>query len=136
VIPGVIACGLVYLIARRMFDTRVALATALLFTFAHWSVRLSRYGWDVCWMIALFAAALWLAEEGSFVAGIAAGLSLYTYLGARARSLYRLADARSTHSRTLHRVYRRTCSTTRQACSVSLMHSAGEPSRWGALRDP
>src|SRR5207247_7632155 len=38
---------------------------------------------DVCWMIALFAAALWLAEEGSFVAGIAAGLSLYTYLGAR-----------------------------------------------------
>ena len=113
VIPGVIACGLVYLIARRMFDKRVALATALLFTFAHWSVRLSRYGWDVCWMIALFAAALWFlerggvgqenilltsttpaaatasafpssAEEGSFVvAGIAAGLSLYTYLGAR-----------------------------------------------------
>ena len=29
VIPGVIACGLVYLIARRMFDKRVALATAL-----------------------------------------------------------------------------------------------------------
>ena len=116
VIPGVIACGLVYLIARRMFDKRVALATALLFTFAHWSVRLSRYGWDVCWMIALFAAALWLLQcdrsvgagfsrrgprqrplaaapaeagayrlcaVGSFVAGIAAGLSLYTYLGAR-----------------------------------------------------
>jgi hypothetical protein len=124
VIPGVIACGFVYLIARRMFnDRRVALATALLFTFGHWSIRLSRYGWDVCWMIALFAAALWLnsppqprrggakrrgrpgqenslltsttpaaatasalpssAEEGSFLAGIAAGLSLYTYLGAR-----------------------------------------------------
>jgi hypothetical protein len=120
VIPGVIACGFVYLIARRLFDKRVALATALLFTFAHWSIRLSRYGWDVCWMIALFAAALWFlnsppqprrgrggvgqemiflanttpaaatasafpssAEEGSFVAGIAAGLSLYTYLGAR-----------------------------------------------------
>ncbi len=90
VMPGVIACGLVYLIARRMFeDRRVALATGLLFTFGHWSIRLSRYGWDVCWMIALFAAALWLLERGGagqemiFLAGIAAGLSLYTYLGAR-----------------------------------------------------
>ena len=39
VIPGIIACGAVFLISQLLFDRRVALWTALLFTFAHWPVR-------------------------------------------------------------------------------------------------
>ena len=46
VIPGVLACGAVFLIARQLFEKRIALATALLFASAHWSIRLNRYGWD------------------------------------------------------------------------------------------
>src|SRR5438093_253378 len=91
VIPGVIACAAVFLIAQRIFDKRVAFATAVLFATAHWSVRLNRYGWDVSLMIMLFALAIWLLLIGiqsarifySYGAGIAAGLSLYSYLGAR-----------------------------------------------------
>jgi len=91
VIPGVIACTVVFLIAQRIFDKRVALATAILFATAHWSVRLSRYGWDVSLMIMLFALAISLLliamQSGrifySYGAGIAAGVSLYSYLGAR-----------------------------------------------------
>src|SRR2546426_2340814 len=91
VIPGVIACAAVFRIAQRIFDKRVAFATAVLFATAHWSVRLNRYGWDVSLMIMLFALAIWLLLIGiqsarifySYGAGIAAGLSLYSYLGAR-----------------------------------------------------
>jgi len=91
VIPGVIACAVVFLIAQRVFEKRIALATAVLFATAHWSVRLSRYGWDVAVMIMMFAVAIWLLliamQSGrifySYCAGIAAGTSLYSYLGAR-----------------------------------------------------
>jgi 4-amino-4-deoxy-L-arabinose transferase-like glycosyltransferase len=91
VIPGVVACGMVFLIARRIFDQHVALATSLLFAFAHWSIRLSRYGWDVSLMLATLAAAVWLLlvamqtgrSRYAYCAGAAAGLCLYTYLGGR-----------------------------------------------------
>ena len=91
VIPGVAASVLVFLIARRIFDQPVALATSLLFAFAHWGVRLNRYGWDVSLMLATFAAAIWLlliamqtGRSRYFVfSGLAAGLSLYSYLGSR-----------------------------------------------------
>ena len=58
VIPGIIACGAVFLISQLLFDRRVALWTALLFAFAHWPVRLSRYGWDVSFMVMGFATAI------------------------------------------------------------------------------
>jgi predicted membrane-bound mannosyltransferase len=91
VIPGVIAAGLVFLIMERLFDKPVALAASLLFAFAQWPVRLSRYGWDVSLMLMTFAAAVWFLvltmQNGrlryAVYAGIAAGLSLYSYLGGR-----------------------------------------------------
>jgi len=91
IIPGIVACGVFFLIARLLFSPRVAFLTALLFTFAHWPVRLSRYGWDVSFMIMTFSLAVWLLllamQRGrplySYLAGLIAGLSLYSYLGAR-----------------------------------------------------
>ncbi|PYR87246.1 MAG: hypothetical protein DMG18_00290, partial [Acidobacteria bacterium] len=91
VVPGVIACAIVFLIAGRVFNKPVAIATAVLFATAHWSIRLNRYGWDVSLMLMLFALAIWLLLVGmqsgrifySYCSGIAAGVSLYSYLGAR-----------------------------------------------------
>lgn len=91
VIPGVIAAGFVFLIMERLFEKRVAVAASLLFAFAHWPLRLSRYGWDVSIMLMAFAAAMWLlvltTQTGraryAVYAGIAASLSLYSYLGGR-----------------------------------------------------
>jgi 4-amino-4-deoxy-L-arabinose transferase-like glycosyltransferase len=91
VIPGVIACGAVFLISRLVFDARIALWTALLFTFAHWPVRLSRYGWDVSFMVMAFSLSIWLLllaiQRGrplyAYFAGTTAGLCLYSYLASR-----------------------------------------------------
>jgi dolichyl-phosphate-mannose-protein mannosyltransferase len=91
VVPGIIACGAVFLISQLLFDRRVALWTALLFTFAHWPVRLSRYGWDVSFMVMAFAIAIWLLlltmQRGrplyGYFSGMIAGLCLYSYLGSR-----------------------------------------------------
>ncbi len=91
VIPGIIACAIFFLIARMLFDSNISLLAALLFAFAHWPVRLSRYGWDVSFMVMMFCLAIWLLllslDRGrplyAFLAGLAAGLSLYSYLGAR-----------------------------------------------------
>lgn len=91
VIPGIIACGAVFAIGQLLFNPRVAFATALLFAFAHWPVRLSRYGWDVSFMIMTFSLALWLLllamQRGrplyNYLAGLIAGLSIYSYLGAQ-----------------------------------------------------
>lgn len=91
VIPGVIACAIVFLIAERVFNKPVATATAVLFATAHWSIRLNRYGWDVSLMILMFGLAIWLLLVGmqsgrifySYCSGIASGVSLYSYLGAR-----------------------------------------------------
>jgi 4-amino-4-deoxy-L-arabinose transferase-like glycosyltransferase len=92
VIPGVIACGAVFLISQEMFDrTGIALWTALLFTFGHWPVRLSRYGWDASFMVMGFSLSIWLLcvamQRGhpfyAYCSGVTAGLSLYSYLAAR-----------------------------------------------------
>jgi len=91
VIPGIIACGAVFLINRLLFDRYVALWTALLFTFAHWPVRLSRYGWDVSFMIMAFSLTIWLLllamQRGrpvyAYFSGVTAGFCLYSYLGSR-----------------------------------------------------
>jgi 4-amino-4-deoxy-L-arabinose transferase-like glycosyltransferase len=90
-IPGIIACGAVFLISHLLFSRRVALWIALLFTCAHWTVRLSRYGWDVSFMVMAFSIAIWLLLLGmqrgrplyTYFAGMTAGLSLYSYQGAR-----------------------------------------------------
>ena len=91
VIPGVIACGAVLLIGQLLFSRRIALLTTLLFTFAHWPVRLSRYGWDASFMIMAFSLAIWLLllamQRGrplyAYVSGLTAGLCLYSYLASR-----------------------------------------------------
>jgi Dolichyl-phosphate-mannose-protein mannosyltransferase len=91
VIPGIIACGAVFLICQLLFDRRVAVWIALLFTFAHWPVRLSRYGWDASFMVMAFAIAIWLLllamQRGrplyAYFSGMTAGLCLYSYLGSR-----------------------------------------------------
>ena len=91
VIPGAIAAGLIFLTMERLFNAQVALASSLLFAFAHWPVRVSRYGWDVSVMLMTFAGAVWLLvlamQTGrvryAVYAGTAAGLCLYSYLGGR-----------------------------------------------------
>jgi hypothetical protein len=91
VIPGIVASGAVFLISRLLFERRVALWTALLFSFAHWPVRLSRYGWDVSFMVMMFSLAIWLLllalRRGrplhAYLSGLAAGLCLYSYLASR-----------------------------------------------------
>jgi len=91
VIPGILACAVVFAIARLLISPGAALGTALLFTFAHWPVRLSRYGWDVSFMIMAFSVAIWLLilafHRGrllhAYLAGVACGICLYSYLGAR-----------------------------------------------------
>ena len=91
VIPGVIACVGIFLIGHLMFERRVAFCIALLFAFAHWPVRLSRYGWDASFMVMTFAVALWLVllavQRGrsfyAYCSGLVAGLGLYSYIGSR-----------------------------------------------------
>ena len=91
VIPGVIACVGIFLIGQVVFEKRVAFCTAILFAFAHWPLRLSRYGWIATFMTMTFAIAIWLLLLGvqrgrvlyTYLSGMAAGLGLYSYLGAR-----------------------------------------------------
>jgi hypothetical protein len=91
VVPGIIACAAVFLICQLLFNRRVAFGTALLFALAHWPVRLSRYGWDVSFMVMTFALAIWLLllalQRGrplyAYLSGITTGLCLYSYLGSR-----------------------------------------------------
>jgi hypothetical protein len=74
-----------------VFERRIAFCTAILFAFAHWPVRLNRYGWIVTFMTMTFAAAIWLLLLGlcrgrpfySYLSGVAAGVGLYSYEGAR-----------------------------------------------------
>jgi Dolichyl-phosphate-mannose-protein mannosyltransferase len=91
VIPGVICCGAFFLIAHRIFTIRIAIGTAALFTFGHWSLRLGRYGWAVSFMIMMFTVAIWLLlralQSGrplyAYCSGIAAGIALYSCVGAQ-----------------------------------------------------
>lgn len=91
VIPGTVACGAVFLICRMLFDLRIALWVATLFTAGHWPVRLSRYGWDVSFMVMTFSLAIFfvlLAIQNrrtiyAYLSGVTIGISLYSYAGAR-----------------------------------------------------
>jgi dolichyl-phosphate-mannose-protein mannosyltransferase len=115
VLPGIIACGAVFLIGRLVFAERIAFLTALLFAFAHWPVRLSRYGWDVSFMIMTFALSIGLMVFAlqrlrlfqAYLSGIAAGVCLYSYLGARICVLSLLAflvwESRADNRRTVIR---------------------------------
>jgi 4-amino-4-deoxy-L-arabinose transferase-like glycosyltransferase len=91
IVPGVAACVGFYLICIRVFSERVALCTTMLFAAGHWPVRLSRYGWDVSFMVMAFAATLALLIRGvqqqraslAYLAGVVAGISLYSYAASR-----------------------------------------------------
>ena len=115
VLPGIIACVAVFLIGRLIFTEQVAFWTALLFVFAHWPVRLSRYGWDVSFMIMTFALAIWLLLLAlqrlrffyAYLSGVTAGVCLYGYLGARICVLSLLAflywERRADHRQAISR---------------------------------
>jgi 4-amino-4-deoxy-L-arabinose transferase-like glycosyltransferase len=91
VIPGVVTCVAVFVICKIMFATRVALWTSLLFTTAHWPVRLSRYGWDVSFMVMAFSLTIYLLllalerrhRFDAYLSGVAAGVCLYGYAASR-----------------------------------------------------
>lgn len=88
-VPGIVAAAAVYLAAGAVSGPRAALAVGLLFAFGHWPVRLGRCGWDVSFTVAGFAAALWLLALAlrrgrpllAYASGLAAGLSVFSYLG-------------------------------------------------------
>ena len=89
VIPGVIACGAMFLICQLVFDRKVAFCASLLFACAHWPIRLSRYGWVVSFIVMMFAIAIWLLllalRDGrpwlAYCAGVAIAICTYTYVG-------------------------------------------------------
>lgn len=91
VIPGIVTCAAVFLICKLLFSSRVALWTSLLFAVAHWPVRLSRYGWDVSFMVMAFSltiSLLLLALERrrdffAYLSGLTAGIGLYSYAASR-----------------------------------------------------
>ncbi len=91
VIPGIVTCAAVFLICNLLFSARVALWTSLLFAVAHWPVRLSRYGWDVSFMVMAFSltiATLLLALQRrraffAYLSGVTAGIGLYSYAASR-----------------------------------------------------
>ena len=91
VIPGVVTCGAIFLICRSWFDIRIALWVAALFTAGHWPVRLSRYGWDVSFMVMTFSLAMFFLLVAilnrrtiyAYLSGATLGIALYSYAGAR-----------------------------------------------------
>jgi len=91
VIPGIVTCGLFFAICHSVVGGRLAVWAALVFAVGHWPVRLSRYGWDVSFMVMGFALSLWLMtlalrrrrDVYAYCAGLASGVSLYSALGAR-----------------------------------------------------
>ncbi len=91
VIPGIVTCGGIFLICRSLFDIRIALWVAALFTAGHWPVRLSRYGWDVSFLIMTFSLAIFFLLVAiqnrrtvyAYLSGVTIGISLYSYAGAR-----------------------------------------------------
>lgn len=95
VLPGIVMCGLIFSICRWFVGERIAFWAALIFATAHWPVRLSRYGWDVSFMLMTFALAISMLLAAlkrarsmyAYFSGIVAGVSLYSYLGARVCAL-------------------------------------------------
>jgi hypothetical protein len=81
----------VYLLARSMFDRRVALASAALMAVGHWSVHFSRLGINniqatffAAWAVYLAWRALRTQHRLDYaLTGLALGLGLYTYYAAR-----------------------------------------------------
>ena len=81
----------VYLLARSMFDRRVALASAALIAVGHWSVHFSRLGINniqatffAAWAVYLAWRALRTQHHLDYaLTGLALGLGLYTYYAAR-----------------------------------------------------
>jgi 4-amino-4-deoxy-L-arabinose transferase-like glycosyltransferase len=92
IIPGVVSCVVVHLICQLCLEHRVALGAGLIFAVSHWHVRLSRYGWDVSFMIMAFSLAIWLLLTAiqrqrllfAYLSGVTAGISLYSYIASRA----------------------------------------------------
>jgi 4-amino-4-deoxy-L-arabinose transferase-like glycosyltransferase len=81
----------VYLLARSMFDRRVALASAALMAVGHWSVHFSRLGINniqatffAAWAVYLVWRALRTQHRLDYaLTGLALGLGLYAYYAAR-----------------------------------------------------
>lgn len=91
-IAGTVTIPALYVLARRMFDRRVAILAATLLVFSHIHVHFSRIIVAGSVMDALFAVLVfWLLYEGLVrksafffaLSGLAVGLHLYVYMGGR-----------------------------------------------------
>ena len=91
VLPSLLCLPLVFVVARLMFTTPVALIAAFLLAISHWAAWTGRDGWDQVLMTALqlstIACLLYALRAGtllwSIVAGVVLGLCLFTYVASR-----------------------------------------------------
>lgn len=91
ILPGLLTVASVYPLARRAFGPRTALLSLFLLAAARWHVHMSRWGWNELMpplfqiLVAyLLLRGLEVSRPRDFaLAGLALGLSQYTYLAAR-----------------------------------------------------
>jgi 4-amino-4-deoxy-L-arabinose transferase-like glycosyltransferase len=91
VVGGLLSLALAFGLARRLFNARVALLTLALYATLFWPVFMTRVGLRAFTfpLLAMFSAyTFWRALEAhswrwSVTAGLAAGLTLYTYTSSR-----------------------------------------------------
>lgn len=88
-IAGVISVGVLYLITKEYFDSRVAVIAAALLAASPWALQFSRGGWEVnvalmfvligTWVVLMARARPWVLP----IAVLFFGASMYTYHAAR-----------------------------------------------------
>jgi len=91
ILPGVLTCVFFYFITKRLCSPRLSFWIALLFSFSHWHIRLSRYGWDNSFMLMCLTLSVWLLlvsiQESknifAYFSGIAGGICFYSYIAGR-----------------------------------------------------
>ena len=91
VLPGISAVWLIFLLGRKLWGDRAALAASFFLAVSSWQVTLSRWGWDEVLLTALQLPAylyLWRGIQKRKIfyfalGGIFSGLCLYTYASSR-----------------------------------------------------
>ncbi|HSW90199.1 MAG TPA: glycosyltransferase family 39 protein [Patescibacteria group bacterium] len=88
-LAGIASVGLLYLIAKELFDEQIGLLAALLFAIQPWAIQFSRGGWEVNFSLFLLLVGTWqlvLARKKPLhlIAGVIFFcLAMYTYHAAR-----------------------------------------------------